>query len=183
MPMSDVPPAIEPADAPSHQNSEGDQRLSDAIAPLRRLNNLVIFLIVACGLASAAAVTMTGMFRERPAWASYLTLARSVLPVLALIATFVYTSRAIAGLAARETTLEASIAAFGRSKRFATLLFGGVGVFGAACLLATHRTADVVLAAIPLLLVIVARPTPGSLLSFMELAAGERRGAAAEASK
>lgn len=153
--------------------------MSTLVAPLIREHNLVLFLVVLVGLAAVATVKTTHLFSDgdRPGWIRYLTIARSVAPIAALIVTAVFTNRALQGAicgATRATlALDRVIAAYLRSKRFAAWLLGTCGMFASACLLVGHRNLDLALAILPLAMLLVGRPSIASLVTFIELARTE----------
>lgn len=133
----------------------------EVVARLIRHNNLAIFLIVLAGLAAVAMVETQHLFPQLPAWMWLLTLLRIVLPLAALAATGLITSwsirRLLADLGQRPVTPAAATPTFYFAKLSSIRLLLLCGLFSSACLLFGHRTLDVILAVVPIVLLVVTR--------------------------
>lgn len=168
--MSD-PPAIEPGVAADGQAASP----THLVHRLVRANNLMVFLVVCTGLICVAIVQTSPYFRGRPAaWLAVLTWLRIGVPVAALIVTAVVTQRALSaylrGLAGEPVTVDSIAPTFYRCKRVSMALLFGAALFAAVCLLFGHRTTDVILAALPLGLLLITRPSMAGLLSLTRAA-------------
>lgn len=161
----------------------------EIVRRLIRLNNLLVFALVAAGLIGLAVARTWGAQRPGAAVGSLLLWARIVLPSAALVITAVVTQRALAAAARDldEPVCAVSIApVFDRCKRASMWMLAAAGVLAGGCL-ALGTTKDLLLAAVPLVLLLITRPSEQGFLSFLNLAvsmqedASERAVAPAEA--
>jgi hypothetical protein len=140
-------------------------------ARLVRMSNLAIFVVLVLGLACVAYVQTTRFFSDRQQIHGWLVGLRLLLPMLALFLTGVITRRLLTGFIRRvgavELTLGDYIPLFARCKGTSIALLTAAGLFSSACLLFGHRTLDVLLAGLPLLLLLITRPTFFSLVAFI----------------
>lgn len=145
---------------------------------------MAIFM-VACVALAAVALAQT-IWRERfqpPAPLGALTWLRLALPFAAMLVTGILTQTALNRFVAEtragnvRVTLEHAAPVFYRGKLAATLLFGLTGAFSAACLVAGHTVKDVLLALLPIVLLLITRPSEAGLAAFA-LLAHEKAGAA-----
>lgn len=156
-----------------------------AMAALTRRNNLAIFLIVVTGLVSVALVETYHLFPTPPAYLWMLTLARIIAPIAAMVLTGVVTNRGVQRLLRaspdEQVPIEQTTQVLVAAKRFSIHVLGLTGVLAAGCLLIGHRTIDVILAVVPLLLLFVTRVNASSPLVFAAFVEARRREQAAAA--
>jgi len=157
------------------------------VAPLVRRHNLAIFMIFLAGLSAIAVVSTTHIFPDLPGWIGYLTAVRVVLPIAALIATAIVTQSRMTSAArrARGAAIEIDDArgAFESSKNFATWSMAFCGLVAASSLLFGHRTLDIALALVPLLLMVLGRPSVAAFVTFYDLLRAESSSASESQSR
>jgi hypothetical protein len=158
------------------------------ITRLTRVHNLLIFVVFLAGLV-AVGVAYDRHERGRPiviedSSRTGLLVLRIALPIMALVLTAMYTSwqmkRQSRRMAAGDVPPAALLSAFQKCKAMSMMLLGIAAVVASVCLALGHRWIDLIVAAIPFLLLIVTRPSTPGMLQFMrviELEAEEIAGA------
>lgn len=167
----------------SATNRERDAAaVRSAIARLVRLSNLAIFVIVALGLACAAFVQTTRFFSDRQEIRGWLIGLRLIVPLAALAATAWITQRLLKAFTRRVGDIHLELAdhlpLFVRCKTVSIALLTIAGLFASTCLLFSHRTMDVLLALLPIVLLVISRPTFFGLVGFAQTVESMREQAA-----
>src|SRR5262245_32530193 len=153
-----------PSDKPDDANRVADDAVARyAIGRLVRSSNLAIFVIVAAGLACVAYVKTTHFFSDRQEFRGWLIALRVTLPIAALFVTGIATKQILSRFVQRVGGVDLTIAdylpAFSVCKTVSIVLLTIAGLFGSICLLFGHQTMDVLLAGLPILLLLISRPT------------------------
>ena len=169
--------------APAGAASDPAQAVLAAAVVTRiiRQNNLAIFLIIVTGLAAVAIVETQHLYPQHPPYLWLLTTLRIIAPILALVLTGVFTNGIIRRLLAEARdgpiTPASILSAFYVAKVTSIRLLTAAGLFSSACLLFGHRTVDLVLAVIPVLLLLVTRVNQGGPAVFAAFVASQRSAA------
>ena len=148
------------------------------VEKLIRLHNLLFLLVVVNALASYPIVKITGIFNNPPAGMIWLNVGCIVLPIVSLILTALATDRMIRALVRRrgdaEPTADDSAMCFKRSKIFSMVLMTLCGLFAGTCVIFGHRVREAILVVVPVLLMLLTRPSGMSLSNFVKLVEMER---------
>lgn len=141
---------------------------------LIRIHNVCLLAVVVGGLGCIMYVEATHFYSgRRPAFMWLLTIAAIGLPIVALAATAAATNALIKSFVRRIGDLdidpEAVAPLFFRAKLVSMTTLTFAGLFADACLLFGHRNLEFVLAAIPILLMIITRPARGGVATFATL--------------
>ena len=151
---------------------------TQTVEKLIRLHNVLFLLVVVNALASYPIVKITGIFNNPPAGMIWLNVGCIVLPIVSLIFTALATDRMIRALVRRrgdvETTADDSAACFKRSKMISIVLMTLCGLFAGTCVILGHRVREAILAVVPVLLMLLTRPSGMSLTNFVKLVEMER---------
>ena len=159
-------------------NDAESGRSKQVIAKLVRVHNLLFLLIVVNALASYPIVRITGIFRKPPAGMIWLNVACIALPIVSLILSALATDRMIRSHVRRRGDIESnaddSAACFQRAKIFSMALMTISGLFAGTCVIFAHRVREVILVVVPVLLMLLTRPSDMSLANFVSLGQMER---------
>ncbi len=153
-------------------------RAKQVIAKLIRVHNLLFLLIVVNGLASYPIVKISGIFNNPPAGMIWLNVACIALPIVSLILTALATNRMIRSHVRRRGEIESnaddSAACFQRAKILSMVLMTVSGLFAGTCVIFAHRVREAILVVVPVLLMLLTRPSNMSLDNFVTLVEMER---------
>ena len=149
------------------------------IHELIRVHNLLFLLVVINALASYPIVKITGIFKNPPAGMIWLNVACIVMPIVSLIVTALVTDRLIRAQVGRrgdvESTAADSVECYKRTKILSMVLMTLCGLFAGTCLIFAHRVREAILVGVPVLLMLLTRPSGVSLTNFVKLVEMERK--------
>lgn len=141
---------------------------------LIRLHNLLLLIIVVVGLAAIMYVNATHVFPNRPPFMRWLTALRIILPLAALLLSFLLSRAAIERISRTRTSalvpIDVAAQAFRRAKSVTLAIVASVALFADLCLVVGHQTLDLMLAVFPLVIFIIMRPAHGNIEFFASLA-------------